>query len=158
MFNRTTFDLCYLNACRRLCTRSSIQKIKAPQLWRVYNIIPQAMKWSISSLNFSKPVKLTSKAVLKNYSKSQKNHKIKNQIALGFKWVDLHSKYIIWYVLLHFYSYEEKHRSKTIKKYIKAYHIICSLCKSTHLESNTINFLFYIFLWFTMIFQNCFRG
>ena len=32
-----------------------------------------------------------------------------------------------------------------IKKYTKEYHIICLLCKSTHLESNTIGFSI---LWF----------
>jgi hypothetical protein len=32
---------------------------------------------------------------LKNYSKSQKNHKIKNSILLDFTWVDLHREYII---------------------------------------------------------------
>ena len=45
-----------------------------------------------------------------------------------------------------FYSYEEKHKSKAItKKYTKAYHIICSLCRSTYLESNTIGLPFYDF-------------
>ena len=38
---------------------------------------PQLMKRSISPLNFSKSVKLPPKTVLKNYSKLQKNHKIK---------------------------------------------------------------------------------
>ena len=45
-----------------------------------------------------------------------------------------------------FYSYEEKHKSKaTTQKYTKSYHIIYSLCRSTHLESNTIGFSI---LWF----------
>ena len=39
-----------------------------------------------------------------------------------------------------------------VKKYTKSYHIICSLCRSTHLESNTIRFsilwFFYDLLWF----------
>ena len=43
------------------------------------------MKQSISPLNFLKPVKLPPKAVLKNHSKSQKNHKIKNPIVLDSK-------------------------------------------------------------------------
>ena len=59
-----------------------------------------------------------------------------------------------------FYSYEEKHRSKaTAKKYTKAYHIIRSLCRSTHLESNTIGFSILWFLcdllWF---FKTAFGG
>jgi len=37
---------------------------------------------------------------LKNHSKSQKNHKMENPILLDSTWVDLHSKYIIWYVLV----------------------------------------------------------
>jgi len=41
---------------------------------------PQPMKRSISPLNFSKQVKLLPKTVLKNHSKSQKNHKIENPI------------------------------------------------------------------------------
>ena len=57
----------------------------------------------ITPLNFSKPVKLRPKAVLKNHSKSQKNHKIKNLIVLDSKWVDLHSEYIIWYDLVYFF-------------------------------------------------------
>ena len=34
---------------------------------------------------------------LKNHSKSQKNHKMKNLILLDSTWVDLHSEHIIWY-------------------------------------------------------------
>ena len=37
---------------------------------------------------------------LKNHNKSQKNHKIKHSILLDSWWVDLHSKYIIWYTLV----------------------------------------------------------
>ena len=46
---------------------------------------PQSMKRSISPLNFSKPIKLPPKAVLKNHNKSQKNHKIENPIVLDSK-------------------------------------------------------------------------
>ena len=62
---------------------------------------------------------ITPKPVLKNHSKSQKNHKMKNPIVLDSKWVELHSEDIIWYASIHFfYSYEENHRSKaTAKKY-----------------------------------------
>ena len=110
------------------------KSISPPNLWGLEYVTPQPMKQFISPLNFSKPVKLPSKAVSKNHSKSQKNHKMKNSIVLDSKWVDLHCEHIIWYALVHFfYSYEEKHRSKaTAKRYTKAYHIICSLCRSTH--------------------------
>ena len=37
---------------------------------------------------------------LKNYSKLQKNHKIKNPILLDFTWVDIRIEYIIWYILV----------------------------------------------------------
>ena len=37
---------------------------------------------------------------LKNYSESQKNHKIDILILLYFTWVDICSEYIIWYNLL----------------------------------------------------------
>ena len=37
---------------------------------------------------------------LKNDSKSQKNHKIENIIFLDSTWVDLHTKYIIWYTFV----------------------------------------------------------
>jgi len=61
------------------------------------------------------------------------------------------SRYTLWtynmvYFITFFYSYEEKYRSKaTAKKHTKAYYIICSLYRSTHLESNTIGFSI---LWF----------
>jgi hypothetical protein len=37
---------------------------------------------------------------LKNHSKSQKNHKMKNLILLDSTWVDLYSEYIIRYALV----------------------------------------------------------
>jgi hypothetical protein len=43
---------------------------------------PQTMKQFISPLNFAKWVKLPSITVLKNHSKSQKDHKMKNPIVL----------------------------------------------------------------------------
>jgi hypothetical protein len=43
---------------------------------------PQPMKQSISPLNFAKRVKLPPITVLKNHSKSQKNHNMKNPIVL----------------------------------------------------------------------------
>ena len=46
------------------------KSISLPQLWRVDYITPQPMKRSISPLDFSKPVKLPPKSVLKNHSKS----------------------------------------------------------------------------------------
>ena len=87
------------------------------------------------------------KAVLKNHSKSQKNYKIENLIVLYFKWVDLHSEYIIWYVLVYIfcYSFRSMFFLRSCKKCTKAYHIICSVCRSTHLEFNRIGFSI---LWF----------
>ena len=41
------------------------------------------------------------KSVLKNDSKSEKNYKMENPIVLDSEWVDLHSKYIIWYALVY---------------------------------------------------------
>ena len=77
-------------------------------------------------LNFSKPIKLPPKAVSKNHSKSQKNHKMKNSIVLDSKWVDLHSEYIIWYALVHFFtamkkSIDLKLQQKNILKHIILY-------------------------------------
>ena len=46
---------------------------------------PQPMKRSISPLELSKTGQITLKVVLKNHSKSQKNHKIENPIVLDFK-------------------------------------------------------------------------
>jgi hypothetical protein len=67
---------------------------------------------------------------------------------LDSKWVDLHSEYIIWNDLVHFllyiYIYTFLH---TCKKCTKAYHIICLLCRYTHLERPTqLNFHFIIFV------------
>jgi len=42
---------------------------------------------------------------LKNYSKSQKNHKMENSILLDSAWVDLNSKNIIWYYLVQSFYY-----------------------------------------------------
>ena len=105
-------------------------------------------------MNFSKPVKLPPKAILKNHSKSQKNYKMENPIVLDSKWVDLHSEHIIWYALVFFFccSFRSMLFFIAVKTCTEAYHIICSLCSSTHLESNTIGFFilwfFYDLLWF----------
>ena len=102
------------------------KSISPPHLWEVDYITPQPMKQSISSLyrplNFSKPVKLPLKAVSKNHSKSQKNHKMKNPIVLDSKWVDLHIEYIIWYALVHFFTAMKKSIDLELsqKKYTKA--------------------------------------
>jgi len=37
---------------------------------------------------------------LKNYIKSQQNHKIENSILFDSTWVDLCSEYMIWYILV----------------------------------------------------------
>jgi hypothetical protein len=52
---------------------------------------------------FSKTGQITPEAVLKNHSKSQNNHKMKNQIVLDFKLVVLHSEHIIWNALVHIF-------------------------------------------------------
>ena len=84
---------------------------------------------------------------MKNHSKSQKNHKIENRIVLDSKWVDLHNEHIIWYALVYYFccSFRSMLFFIAVKKCTKAYHIIRSLCRSTHLESNTIKFSI---LWF----------
>ena len=82
--------------------KSRKKSTSPPHLWGVNYIIPQLWNGLYHPLNFSKPVKLSPKAVLKNHSKSQKNHKMENPIVLDSKWVDLHSEYIIWYALVYF--------------------------------------------------------
>jgi hypothetical protein len=122
------------------------------------------MKRSNLSLNFPKPSALhlrqfwtticysnhifaTVTKSLKNISKSQKNHKMKNSILLDSTWVDLHNKHIIWYVLVQNFCYSFKFIGKILinlklqqKLCTKAHHIICSLCRSTHVKSNKIEF------------------
>jgi hypothetical protein len=53
------------------------------------------MKMNFLPLNFLKTGQITPEADLKNHSKSQKNHKMKNQIALDFKLVVLRSEHTI---------------------------------------------------------------
>ena len=71
------------------------KSISPPHLWRMDYVTPNLWNSLYQPLNFPKPIKLSPKAVLKNYSKSQKNHKIENSIVLGSKWVDLHCEHII---------------------------------------------------------------
>ena len=78
------------------------KSISPSHLWGVDYITPNLWNGLYHPLNFEKPVKLPPKTVSKNYSKSQKNHKIKNSIVLDSKWVDLHSEHIIWYALIIF--------------------------------------------------------
>jgi hypothetical protein len=64
---------------------------------------------------------------LKNHSKSQKNHKMKNLILLDFTWVDLHSEHIIWYALVQsfFCSFTaNKSRASSVMKYELALNIL----------------------------------
>jgi hypothetical protein len=56
-------------------------------------------------MNFLKRDKPPPEAVLKNHSKSQKNHKIKNQIVLDFKLVALRGEHTIWNTLVHIFCY-----------------------------------------------------
>ena len=75
----------------------------------------------------------------------KKNHKKYNCVGLQMSRSTQLTYNIVCFSIF-FYSYEEKHRSKaTAKKYTKTYHIIYSLCRSTHLESNTIRFFIYDF-------------
>jgi hypothetical protein len=53
----------------------------------------------------SKTRKFTPEAVLKNHSKSQKNHKMKNQIVLDFKLVVLRTEHTIWNALVLWYIF-----------------------------------------------------
>jgi hypothetical protein len=55
-------------------------------------------------------------------------------------------------------SYVEKHRSEATKKYAKAYHIIHSLCRFTHLESITIRFSILCFSVIYYDFENTLGG
>jgi hypothetical protein len=64
------------------------EKSNSPQPMRVGNH-PQSMK-----MNFL-PDKSPPELVLKNHIKSQKNHKMKNQIVLDFKLVVLRSEHTI---------------------------------------------------------------
>jgi hypothetical protein len=71
-------------------------------------------------------------------------------------WVDLHNEYIICYALVQQNcnpNYRKKIDQNLQQKLCtKAYHIICSLCRSTYVESNKIGFFilwfFYDLLWF----------
>jgi hypothetical protein len=46
---------------------------------------------------------ITPEALLKNHNKSQKNHKMKNQIVLDFKLVVLRSEHTTWNALVHIF-------------------------------------------------------
>jgi hypothetical protein len=59
--------------------------------------------WNTSSPQLSKTGQNTPEAVLKNHSKSLKNHKMKNQIVLDFKLVVLRSEHTIWNALIHIF-------------------------------------------------------
>jgi hypothetical protein len=50
-----------------------------------------------------------------------------------------------------FYSYGEKHKSKVKKICTKAFHIVCSLRRTTNLKSNTI---WFFILWFSVIYYD----
>jgi hypothetical protein len=63
---------------------------------------PNLWKWIFYPMNFLKQDKSPPEAVLKNHSKSPKNHKMKNQIVLDFKLV-LRSEHIIWNALVHIF-------------------------------------------------------
>jgi hypothetical protein len=56
---------------------------------------PQPMKMDFLPPELSKTGQITPKTVLKNHSKSQKNHKMENSIVLDSKCVHLHNEHII---------------------------------------------------------------
>jgi hypothetical protein len=56
-----------------------------PNLWGLEHITPQPMKMNFLPSELSKTGQIIPKAVLKNHSKSQKNHKIENSIVLDSK-------------------------------------------------------------------------
>jgi hypothetical protein len=82
---------------------------------------PQPMKIDFLPLNFLKRDKSPPEAVLKNHSKSHKNHKMKNQIVLDFKLVVLRSEHIMWNTLVHIFCYNFRSMlfSVTVKKCTK---------------------------------------
>ena len=123
------------------------KSISPPNLWGLEYITPQPMKQFISPLNFSKPVKLPSKTVSKNHSKSQKNHKMKNSIVLDSKWVDLHNEHIIWYALVYFFAVAlDLCFLHSCKKNILKYTILYVHSVDILIWSPTqLNFLFYNF-------------
>ena len=79
---------------------SKTRQTKLPQLLKPFILPPwpyykQFWRWLCLFLFL-----FISDESLKNHSKSQKNHKMKNLILLDSTWVDLHSEYIIWYALV----------------------------------------------------------
>jgi hypothetical protein len=66
-----------------------------PQPIRVGTHHPQPMKMDFLPSQLFKIGQITPEAVLKNHNKSQKNHKMKNQIVLDFKLVVIHSEHTI---------------------------------------------------------------
>jgi hypothetical protein len=64
---------------------------------------PQPMKLDFLPPELSKTGQITPEAVFKNHNKSQKNHRMKNQIVLDFKLVVLRSEHTIWNTLVHIF-------------------------------------------------------
>jgi hypothetical protein len=123
-----------------------------PMRCGLHNLPTYEMVYSTSELSKNQS-NYPLRQFFKNHSKSQKNHKMKILIVLDSKWVNLYNEHIICYALVHFFTAMKKNI-----KYSKAYHIIYSICRFTHLESNTIRFFI---LWFfcdlLCFFQKCFR-
>jgi hypothetical protein len=59
---------------------------------------------------------------------------------LNLEWVDLHNEHIIWYAYYIFNSFRSMLLFIIVKQCTKAYHLICSACRSTHSKSNTVGF------------------
>jgi hypothetical protein len=106
-------------------------------------------------LNFPKPDKLSPEAVLKNHSKSQKNHKMEKQVVLGSKWVALHNEHnVVWFSTF-FTAMKKSIDLKLQQKIYNKHTTQCLLCRTTHSKSNTIGFFILRFfrdlLWFFKI-------
>ena len=85
----------------------TLQTIKpdflSSQLFKTGQITPQAVLdggFATVMVGLSLSLLFISAESLKNHSKSQKNHKMKNLILLDSTWVDLHNEHIIWYALV----------------------------------------------------------
>jgi hypothetical protein len=112
-------------------------------------ITPQLMKLDFFTLELSKtgqnqPLKLFWKIIV-NYRKI---------IKWKINWILMSTSTQWTYNMIYlyiFYSYGEKHKSKVKKICTKAFHIVCSLRRTTNLKSNTI---WFFILWFSVIYYD----
>jgi hypothetical protein len=92
-----------------------------PPTYGGWNKSPPTYENVLFTPELSKVGQITPEAVLKNHNKSQKKHKMKNQIVLDFKLVVLRSEHTIWNTLVHIFCYNFRSMlfSIIVKKYIK---------------------------------------